>query len=289
METCSNRWDFWQCDVCSAVWLDPRPAVSELAAIYPPTYYAYQIEQKVSALSLKGKEVLDRMKFAGVLRTIGAEPRSYLDIGCGNGRYLDVFAKRGISKDNIYGLELSDSQIKELQLRGYKAFNRRVEDCEEIPPGSIDLATMFHVIEHVADPKTVVERIATWLSEGGHLVIETPNINSVDARIFKKTFWGGYHIPRHWTLFNEKSLRQLFEAAGLKVISLNYQTGHSFWMYSFHHIVKYKLRMPRLARWFDPLVGMPFLIAFTGLDIIRRTLGFRTSAMLLVAQKPPRA
>ncbi len=99
METCGNRWDFWQCDVCSAVWLDPRPAVSELAAIYPPTYYAYQIEQKVSALSLKGKEILDRLKFADVLRTIGAEPRSYLDIGCGNGRYLDVFAKRGISKE----------------------------------------------------------------------------------------------------------------------------------------------------------------------------------------------
>jgi hypothetical protein len=34
---------------------------------------------------------------------------------------------------------------------------------------------------------------------------------------------------------------------------------------------------------------MPFLIAFTGLDIVRRMLGFRTSAMLLVAQKAPRA
>jgi SAM-dependent methyltransferase len=176
-----------------------------------------------------------------------------------------------------------------LQLKGYQAFNRRVEDCEEIPQGSIDLATMFHVIEHVADPRAVVERIATWLSDGGHLVIETPNIDSVDARIFKKTFWGGYHIPRHWTLFNESSLRQLFEAAGLKVIGVSYQTGHSFWMYSFHHLIKYRLRMPKLARWFDPLIGLPFLIAFTGLDIVRRTLGFRTSAMLLIAQKPLKA
>jgi 2-polyprenyl-3-methyl-5-hydroxy-6-metoxy-1,4-benzoquinol methylase len=289
IETCRNRWDFWQCDFCSAVWLDPRPAVSELATIYPPTYYAYQIEQKVSPLSLRGKEILDRVKFAGVLRTIGTEPRSFLDIGCGNGRYMDVFAKRGISKSSIYGLELSDSQIKELQLKGYKAFKRRVEDCEEIPPGSIDLATMFHVIEHVADPIAVIERIGTWLSDGGHLVIETPNIDSIDARIFQRSFWGGYHIPRHWTLFNETSLRRLFETAGLKVIGVSYETGHSFWMYSFHHLIKYKLRMPRLARCFNPLTGMPFLIAFTGLDIIRRTFGFRTSAMLLIAQKPLRA
>jgi 2-polyprenyl-3-methyl-5-hydroxy-6-metoxy-1,4-benzoquinol methylase len=79
---------------------------------------------------------------------------------------------------------------------------------------------MFHVIEHVADPRAVVERISTWLSDGGHLVIETPNIDSVDARLSKKNFWGGYHIPPHWTLFNENSLRQLFQAAGLKVISV---------------------------------------------------------------------
>jgi 2-polyprenyl-3-methyl-5-hydroxy-6-metoxy-1,4-benzoquinol methylase len=286
IETCSNRWEFWECESCSAVWLDPRPAVAELGTIYPPTYYAYQIEHKVSSLSLKGKELLDRLKFSQVLSVIGKPPRSFLDIGCGNGRYMDVFAKRGINKSSIYGLELSDSQVRELQARGFKAFNRRVEDCEEIPTGAIDLATMFHVIEHVADPKAVVERISAWLSDNGHLVIETPNINSADAHIFKKTFWGGYHIPRHWTLFNESSLRRLFESAGLEVISVTYQTGHSFWMYSFHHVIKYKLRMPWLARWFVPLTGVPFLIAFTGFDIIRRLLGFRTSAMLLIARKP---
>lgn len=289
IETCDNLWNFWKCRSCSAVWLDPRPAVSELGTIYPPTYYAYQIEQKVSPFLLKGKEMLDRLKFAGILRTIGTEPRSFLDVGCGNGRYMDVFAKRGLSKNSIYGLELSDSQIQELQQKGYQAFNRRVEDCVEIPRGSIDLATMFHVIEHVDDPVAVVKRITTWLSDGGHFVVETPNIDSVDARLFERSFWGGYHIPRHWTLFNEGSLRLLFETAGLKVVSVSYQTGHSFWMYSLHHLIKYKLRMPRLARWFDPMTGIPFLVAFTGLDIIRRTLGFRTSAMLLIAQKPLQA
>jgi hypothetical protein len=39
-----------------------------------------------------------------------------------------------------------------LRQRGYQVYQRRVEDCSEIPAGSIDLATMFHVIEHVADP-----------------------------------------------------------------------------------------------------------------------------------------
>ena len=94
----------------------PPRNIGTQATIYPPTYYAYQIEQKVSPLSLKGKEILDRVKFCNVLRTTGTEPRSFLDIGCGNGRYMDVFAKRGISKSSIYGLELSDSQIRELRV-----------------------------------------------------------------------------------------------------------------------------------------------------------------------------
>jgi SAM-dependent methyltransferase len=144
---------------------------------------------------------------------------------------------------------------------------------------------MFHVIEHVDDPKAVVKQIATWLTAGGHLVVETPNIDSWDAKMFQKTFWGGYHIPRHWTLFNESSIRTLLEDAGFEVIGVSYKTGHSFWMYSFHHALKYHLSLPWLARFFDPLRGVPALIACTGFDIVRSALGFRTSAMLVIARK----
>lgn len=285
IETCRNRWDFWSCDGCSAVWLDPRPAVSELGTIYPATYYAYQIEQKVPTIALKGKEFLDRLKFNGILGAIGKPPGSFLDIGCGNGRYMDFFANRGIPKKSIYGLELSEQTTEQLRAKGYNAYCRRVEDCTEIPDKSIDLATMFHVIEHVDDPKAVVKQIATWLAAGGHLVMETPNIDSWDARMFKSTFWGGYHIPRHWALFNEPSMRRLLEDAGFEVLRVSYKTGHSFWMYSFHHAIKYGLKLPWLARWFDPLKGVPALIAFTGFDIVRGALGFRTSAMLVIARK----
>jgi 2-polyprenyl-3-methyl-5-hydroxy-6-metoxy-1,4-benzoquinol methylase len=112
---------------------------------------------------------------------------------------------------------------------------------------------MFHVIEHVADPARVVRRIADWLSPGGALVVETPNLDSWDARLFKERWWGGYHIPRHWTLFDANSLRRLFEGCGLKVQHWAYQTGHASWMNSFHHVAKYNSRSPspRLANWFE--------------------------------------
>jgi 2-polyprenyl-3-methyl-5-hydroxy-6-metoxy-1,4-benzoquinol methylase len=126
-------------------------------------------KQKVPTIALKGKEFLDRLKFNGILDAIGKPPGSFLDIGCGNGRYMDFFANRGIPKKSIYGLELSEQTTEQLRAKGYNAYCRRVEDCTEIPDKSIDLATMFHVIEHIDDPKAVVKQIATWLAAGGHL------------------------------------------------------------------------------------------------------------------------
>ena len=119
LETCRNQWDFWQCVDCSAVWLDPRPAAAELGAIYPRTYYAYNRSEKVSPTVRKGKEVLDRIKFNSFLKRIDA-PKSFLDMGCGDGRYLDLFEHRGVSKDRIYGLDLSHEQVERLHQRGYQ-------------------------------------------------------------------------------------------------------------------------------------------------------------------------
>jgi SAM-dependent methyltransferase len=286
LETCRNEWQFWQCSECGTVWLDPRPAVEALGIIYPPHYYAYAMSETISPIALKGKAMLDRWKFDAILKRVGFEPTSYLDIGCGDGRYLELFANRGIPRQRIYGLELSEEPVRRLNERGFNTYVRRVEDCIEVPDGTIDLATMFHVIEHVADPLRVLRRIVDWLAPGGVLAVETPNIDAWDAHLFKERWWGGYHIPRHWTLYDRDSLSRLFQEAGLEVVYTAYQTGHSFWMYSLHHLVKYKWRSPRLARWFDPTRGLPMLIAFTGFDIVRRTFGARTSAMLLVGRKP---
>jgi 2-polyprenyl-3-methyl-5-hydroxy-6-metoxy-1,4-benzoquinol methylase len=291
LETCRNEWHFWQCDRCGTVWLDPRPAVSALPIIYPQHYYAYSMSDTFWPLALKGKEILDHFKFNMILGNSRSTPKSFLDVGCGDGRYLKMFAKRGISKERIYGLELSQDPVRRLREQGFQAYQQRVEECTQIPEGTIDLATMFHVIEHVADPRDVVCRVADWLSPGGVFAVETPNIASWDARLFKERWWGGYHIPRHWTLFHADSLQRLLKEAGLEVLHVAYQTGHSFWMYSFHHILKYNSRSPRprLARLFDPLKDVPMLIAFTGFDILRRFGGARTSAVLMIARKPTHA
>jgi 2-polyprenyl-3-methyl-5-hydroxy-6-metoxy-1,4-benzoquinol methylase len=284
--TCANAWRYVRCALCGHIWLNPRPAVSELGVIYPSSYYAYNYEEEINTIAVKGKDALDRLKFRSLVRALPRPPKSYLDIGCGNGRFLRLMTDRGVPRSACYGIELDERVVSRLSSEGFQAFCTRVEDCDQIPPGAIDLVTAFHVIEHVEDPASMVRQVASWIAPGGMCAIETPNTDSVDQRLFARGWWGGYHIPRHWNLFTPSTLERLLRDAGLEVVQTRFQTGHSFWMFSLHHKLRYAKRPHRrLARMFDPFKGLPLLVAFTALDKLRAAAGFRTSAMLVLARK----
>jgi 2-polyprenyl-3-methyl-5-hydroxy-6-metoxy-1,4-benzoquinol methylase len=284
--TCRNQWRFVRCQECGHVWLDPRPSVEALDVIYPPTYYSYNYEQ-IPWMARKAKDVIDTLKMRKILGLVGGVPDRYLDVGCGDGRYLEVLHRRGVPRSHLFGLELDERIVQTLQDRDLQVFCERVESTERFEEGSLDLITMFHVIEHVESPRTVVERLAAWLTKGGVLAVETPNLDSLDARMFRDGLWGGYHIPRHWHLFNPDTLSRLLQSVGLEVEAVRYETGHAFWMYSFHHALRYRSQPhPRLARLFDPLSSVAPLAAFTAFDRSRALLGAKTSSMLITARRP---
>ena len=230
---------------------------------------------------------MDGRKVRSILARSARLPTSYLDVGCGDGRYLDALLRLGVPPDDVHGIELDAEVVARAQARHLQVTCERVEDCDRFGPGSLDLITMFHVIEHVGSPRAVIERLSDWLRPGGVLAIETPNIDSLDARLFGAGLWGGYHIPRHWHLFRQETMTRLLESVGLEVAAVRYQTGHAFWMYSLHHRLRYAAHPhPRLAARFDPLTSVAPLIAFTAFDRARALVGARTSAMLHIARKP---
>jgi 2-polyprenyl-3-methyl-5-hydroxy-6-metoxy-1,4-benzoquinol methylase len=284
-ETCRNKWHMWQCKTCSHVQLDPRPADNTLATIYPSNYYSYNMQESVSKLALKCKSLMDQRKFRGILRMMKSPPSSYLDVGCGDGRYLKLMMNKGLPFQQVHGLEIEENAVKRAREKGLNVHYARVEDASHIADGSLDLITMFHVIEHLENPRDVVKSLAKKLRPGGMLILETPNIDSLDARIFRKSFWGGYHFPRHWHIFSPNSMRQLMETNGFTIEKVSYQPGHAFWLYSFHHFIKYKINHPKFATWIHPLHNVPALAIIVAFDLLRSWFGFRTSAMLVAGVK----
>jgi 2-polyprenyl-3-methyl-5-hydroxy-6-metoxy-1,4-benzoquinol methylase len=75
---------------------------------------------------------------------------------------------------------------------------------------------MFHALEHVPDPRSVVETVRRWLKRGGHLVVEVPNIA---ARVQAPSHQ--YHYA-HLYHFTGSTLAALGEAAGLRTVDTRY-------------------------------------------------------------------
>ena len=96
-ETCGNEWSYRSCTQCGHVQIDAIPALETLATIYPPNYYSYVMNESVHPLARWAKGALDQAKFRGILAGL---PRvgSYLDVGCGDGRYLELMIANGVDR-----------------------------------------------------------------------------------------------------------------------------------------------------------------------------------------------
>jgi hypothetical protein len=138
----------------------------------------------------------------------------------------------------------------------------------------------------VAHPLAVLQKAGSLLQPDGVIVIKTPNTNSWDARLYKKTYWGGLHCPRHWTIFNEDNFRLQLRSTTLKIRTLFYTQGAPFWAFSIiatwyrRKMVRISSRQPIIYHWlFAPLSAL-----FAVFDFIRRPFA-KTSQMVIVLEK----
>ncbi len=284
--TTADVFNIVECTNCENWYLNPRPVKEELSVIYPSNYYAYNYSETVHPLAIKAKNYLDKKKTRTWLKYVSAEKPVFLDVGCGDGRYLRMLNQSGVPADQLYGVEMDEKIIAKLSADGFKGFAGRIEDAEEaLPKNSFDLIVSLQVLEHVEAPGEMLKAMRELLRPGGVLIIETPNTQSLDTRLFRKKYWGGYHFPRHWNLFNKRSLTLLATGSGLEIMEFNYLPAHSFWIYSLHHIVLDRFGSPGLAKFFDPFRNIPLLAFFTGWDILRAKLGFSTSNIQMIAKK----
>lgn len=275
-----------QCLDCTNVYLNPRPTKSELATIYPPNYYAYNYDAMIHPIARKAKDILDARKIKGWMNYVSTATPMFLDVGCGNGRYLQMLHKLGVPKEKLYGIELSKTEIEQVCAHGFNGVLGRIEDVvDQLPQGQFDLIVLLQVLEHVEEPAVTMRHLARLLKTGGVLVVETPNTGSIDARMFKNRYWGGYHFPRHWNLFNQATLARMAASNGLQVRACRFLPAQSFWIFSFHHAIAEKLKSRWLEKWFNPHANVPLLCIFTALDMVRAALGSQTSNIQFIAAK----
>ena len=107
--------------------------------------------------------------------------KDVLDVGCGGGILTDSMARRGAK---VLGIDLATKALKVAQLHALEAGTEGV-DYREIAvealaieqPASFDVVTCMEMLEHVPDPASVVQALATLVKPGGWVFLSTLNRN----------------------------------------------------------------------------------------------------------------
>jgi SAM-dependent methyltransferase len=145
-------------------------------------------------------------------------PGPLLEVGPGRGHLLAAARAAGFEP---LGVEPSP----ELAARITAEFEVPVEcgflDEVELPRDGFDVICLYHVLEHVEGPGSMLERLAGLLAPGGLLVIEVPNIASAMAERRGERWPAVQPRELHVSHFTPRTLRGLVERSGLEVAEVD--------------------------------------------------------------------
>lgn len=279
--TTPDTFQYLKCASCGSLLIHPVP-FRQLSLIYPGNYYSFTGGK--ASLVEKVKQALDRRSLGRLLEKIPGKSMDVLDVGGGTGWMLDLLKSADPRVSFTQVVDMDPKAGKRAKAKGHAYYQGPIESFKT--GRKFHLVLLFNLIEHVKDPVGVLKKIERLLAPGGLLLVKTPNIDSLDARLFRRLNWGGYHCPRHWVLFNEAGFRKAAGKTRLKISSLAYTQGAPFWAQSVMMLL-FRWRLIRYSRQ-KPLVCHPFfpLLAalFAGFDFLRG-LFFKTSQMMVLLKK----
>lgn len=240
-----------KCLNCGLIYTNPRPNENIISKYYPDEYWdIYDNEDEGIDIRLK-KLVHKFINKISYKMTISPQlGGKILDIGCGDGKRLLELRKDGW---DTYGVEISDLAAEYVRERyGLNVITGKVEDAR-FKNEIFDVIILDNVLEHLSDPKTSLIEISRILKNDGTLAIIIPNVNSFEAKQFRK-YWTGWELPRHLYHFTPMSIRDLLAKTGFEVLKIDFDTNPNNILSSLKYIFK--------DRGINTLIGLTIVFPF---------------------------
>jgi len=191
----------------------PQPTDEKLASYYESEDYISHTDGKRSLFE-KAYQFVKNIALKKKLTLINEFQQSkgqLLDIGTGTGDFLSQAKQNGWQ---IIGVEPNE-KAKNIALTKGVTY---IDKTSELEDHSVDVVTMWHVLEHVPDVNSQIKELKRLLKPNGTIVIAVPNFNSYDAKHYGK-FWAAYDVPRHLWHFSRLSIEKLFEREKLQLVA----------------------------------------------------------------------
>lgn len=202
----------------------PQPAPENLSGYYESDDYISHTDGKRSLFEklyhmVKQKALRDKIK---LVEGFNPKKGKLLDIGAGTGDFLVMAQKSGWE---IKGIEPSSKAKGIAETKGVPFVN----GLSELEDHSIDVITMWHVLEHVPDVEAQIAELKRIVKPEGTIVIAVPNYKSYDAQHYG-IFWAAYDVPRHLWHFSKTSIKLLFAKQGMELIKILPMKFDSFYV-----------------------------------------------------------
>jgi len=175
-----------------------------------------------------------RFEYVKKKKELFKKEKVVLDYGCGAGGFLLNLSKL-IDKSKLYGIEIEDMTRRFLNDSGIKVV-KSVEEYKKNVGQKVDFVSMFHVLEHLPDPKKCLIELRSILTDTAKIFIEVPNADDALLSIYKcESFANFVFWSPHLYTFNIKSFEIMAKETGyslknIKQIQRYPISNHLYWL-----------------------------------------------------------
>lgn len=158
-----------------------------------------------------------------VLGFLPGEPRTVLDVGCGEGAFgYEVKQRLG---SEVWGIELAEDPARIAATRlDHVLCGDVAELIDQLPPAYFDAVVFNDILEHLVDPDDVLVRVKRCVGQDGVVVSSIPNIRyypTLYDLVVRKSWEyeeSGILDRTHLRFFTVRSIRNMYERLGYEVI-----------------------------------------------------------------------
>ena len=251
-----------RCVECGLLRSDPIASADLVSDLYSQSNFGYGGESANLARTYG--------RYLAELDRYGRRNEALLEIGCGNGFFLEEARRRDYGV--VRGVEPSADAVAQAPPGLREAIVVDVMRPGLFDGQSFDVICLFQVLDHLPDPAAVLEECFRLLKPGGLVLCLNHDAEALSARLL------GARSPiidvEHTYLFSERTISRLLETLGFRVLAC----GPARNTYSLRYLSRL-LPLPRVAK--TPLLGV--------LDATRAgkvRLSVRLGNLYAIAQRP---
>ncbi len=192
------------CSHCGAGFVNPLPTIEQINDVYNDVF-TYQKEFTPT----EEKGYRRYVSLAGSF--LNGKTGKLLDVGCATGAILKEAVRAGWDTS---GVDLSPKLLEQAGIRvpEAKLYNSELKEVN-FPSKEFDVVIALNLLEHVLNPKELIEEVYRILKPGGIFLFKTVRIDSLSAR--KRGFnWDHLKWPGHFVWFTKKTLLTMLNSSG---------------------------------------------------------------------------